>query len=142
MEKRILYHLEDLEGNMEQVFSALDGRKKIALYGEMAAGKTTFTAAFCRFLGAEQPAASPTFSLINQYHYTDSTGKEVLIHHLDLYRLKNIEEALDIGIEDILHDSHYCIIEWPQTIEKLLPDFTAKIMLHYVNDFQRQLIIL
>lgn len=142
-ERQILYVLEELEGNMHLVENALNGRKKIALYGEMAAGKTTFTSAFCRYLGAESDAASPTFSLINQYHYLDAAGQSLLIHHLDLYRLKTLEEALDIGVEDLLHDPYYCIIEWPQIIEPLLPEaHTAKILIQYIDDFRRKLIII
>lgn len=110
------------------------GKKKILLYGEMGAGKTTFTRAFCAYLRCVDEANSPTFAIINEYRYplipknnhenhTNTTPKNDiygLIHHIDLYRLRNMQEALDIGIEDYLFDAHYCLIEWGQLIEPLL----------------------
>jgi tRNA threonylcarbamoyladenosine biosynthesis protein TsaE len=138
----IFYHLDDLQAIMPQVLDALDGRRKIMLYGEMGAGKTTFAAAFCRHLGAVQSAASPTFSLINEYAYPLPNGKEGLIHHLDLYRLRNMHEAYDIGVEDLLFDEHYCLIEWPHIIEALLPEGIAKINIEIADENHRNIVIL
>lgn len=127
---------------MPQVFEALAGRRKIALYGEMGAGKTTFTAAFCRFLGVRDAVASPTFSLVNVYAFTASDGTSGLIHHLDLYRLKNTGEAFDIGIEEMLDDDSYCLIEWPQLIEAFLPAEAAKIEIQMLSETRRCVVIL
>ncbi len=121
--------LEALDAAMPAVLEALNGRRKIALYGEMGAGKTTFSNAFCRHLGVADNTASPTFSLINEYRYPDANGREAIVHHLDLYRLRTPGEAFDIGIEDVLYDPWYCLIEWPQLIEPLLPDDVAAIHL-------------
>ncbi len=132
----------ELPGIMPQVFEALAGRRKIALYGEMGAGKTTFTAAFCRHLGVRDAVASPTFSLVNVYagHLADGTG--VAVHHLDLYRLKTPQEAFDIGIEEMLDDASYCLIEWPQLVETLLPADTAKIDIEMLDETRRRILIL
>lgn len=127
---------------MPQVFEALAGRRKIALYGEMGAGKTTFTGAFCRQLGVSTTTASPTFSLINEYAYPDAQGQTALIHHLDLYRLKSAQEAFDIGIEEILDDPWYCLIEWPQLVEALLPPDAAKIEIEILDKTRRRILIL
>ncbi len=85
------------------------------LNGEMGAGKTTFVRTVCALLDTEG-AASPTFSLINQYE--SKTG--VKVWHMDLYRIKNLEEALDFGIEEYLDRPGYVFIEWPEHIRPLL----------------------
>jgi len=131
-----------LDAAMPALAAALGNRRKIALYGDLGAGKTTLVQAFCRWLGVEDTPTSPTFSLINEYTYRDAGGSPALVHHLDLYRLKNLEEALDIGIEEILHDPWYCFIEWPQVIEPLLPEDTAKIHLDILSETDRRLLLL
>lgn len=85
--------------------------------GEMGAGKTTLIKAICQQLGTTDDLSSPTYALVNQYEIPGSTTR---IYHLDLYRLRDMEEALDIGIEDYLLGGDYCLIEWPQLIEPLL----------------------
>lgn len=138
----LVNNLAELESAMPDVFQALAGRRKIALYGELGAGKTTFAGAFCRFLGVTEPTASPTFSLINEYAYTDAGGQTAIVHHLDLYRLRGTQEALDIGIEEVLHDPGYCLIEWPQLAEPLLPADAAKIQLEMLDETRRRILIL
>ena len=127
---------------MPWLIHALAGRRKIALYGDMGAGKTTLVKAFCQYLGVTENTASPTFSLINQYRYTLDNGSTALFHHLDLYRLRSIHEAFDIGIEDLLYDPWYCWIEWPQLVESLLPPDTVKIRLEVIGPDMRRLVIL
>lgn len=134
--------LAALDAAMPALTDALGNRQKIALYGDLGAGKTTLVQAFCRWLGVEGTTTSPTFSLVNEYSCQDVRGNLALIHHLDLYRLKNLEEALDIGIEEILHDPWYCFIEWPQVVEPLLPDDTAKIHLDILGENERRLLLL
>ena len=126
---------------MPDLAQALGKRRKVALYGELGAGKTTFVQAFCRRLGVEDTPASPTFSLINEYGYRDAEGRQMLVHHLDLYRLNSIQEAFDIGIEEILYDPWYCFIEWPQLIEPMLPEETVKIQLEILSKTARRITI-
>jgi tRNA threonylcarbamoyladenosine biosynthesis protein TsaE len=141
-ERSFQYQLSAIEALMPRVAEALAGRRKIALYGEMGAGKTTFTASFCRHFGVTQAVTSPTFSLINEYAFRQPDGRETLIRHLDLYRLKNLGEALDIGVEDLLYDQHYCIIEWPQLLEPMFPGDMAKIYIEFVDANTRNCLIL
>lgn len=138
----IIRTLTSIDVAMPALADALGSRRKIALYGDLGAGKTTLVQAFCRFLGVEDSPASPTFSLVNEYAYRDAAGNTALVHHLDLYRLKNIEEALDIGIEEILYDPWYCFIEWPQVIEPLLPDDAVKIQIDILSETDRRLLLL
>ena len=118
------------------------GRRKFFFYGEMGAGKTTFIQALCRQLGAAEGALSPSFSLVNEYHYTSSTGKKGLVHHLDLFRLRDGQEALDIGVEDYLYDADYCFVEWPELVEEWAPLDVVRIRITQVSDSMRKVLFL
>jgi tRNA threonylcarbamoyladenosine biosynthesis protein TsaE len=133
--------LSDLPSTVNWVLKQAKGRKKIMLYGEMGAGKTTFTKAFCHYLGVKVSTSSPTFSLVNDYVY-DENKVEKHIYHIDLYRLKSLDEALDMGIEDYLYDAHYCLIEWPQLIEPLLDESVLKISIQKKGKSARKVVIL
>lgn len=110
-----------------------------AFYGEMGAGKTTFIRELCRALGVEEDLAnSPSFSIINEYR-SDTTAE--LIYHFDLYRLENIDEALEIGVEDYFDSGALCLLEWPERIEALLPDDTVKVTVTVNPDESRSLLI-
>jgi tRNA threonylcarbamoyladenosine biosynthesis protein TsaE len=138
----VIKNLDSIPQVVIQVLKFVGNRRKILLYGEMGVGKTTFTKAFCAHLGVKENTSSPTFSLVNSYRYLDQQGIGQVIHHLDLYRLKNTAEALDIGIEDYLFDNHYCIIEWPQVIETLVPDDVVKIRIDLLDNLERNLVFL
>ncbi|MDN5424047.1 MAG: tRNA (adenosine(37)-N6)-threonylcarbamoyltransferase complex ATPase subunit type 1 TsaE, partial [Chryseobacterium sp.] len=87
----------------------------LLLKGNLGAGKTTFTQFLLKNLGSQDEVNSPTYSIVNEY--TTPEGK---IYHFDLYRLKNIEEVYDIGIEEYLDHAFLCIIEWPEVYEEEL----------------------
>ncbi len=89
-----------------------------AFYGKMGAGKTTFIKALCQSMGSTDNITSPTFALINEY---DRAG-ESKIYHFDFYRVRNPEEALDIGLDEYLYSEQYCFMEWPEKVESLLPE--------------------
>ncbi len=93
--------------------------KLVAFYGDMGVGKTTFIKALCHAMDIEDDVNSPSFSIINEYH---SAGDKTVIYHFDFYRIKNIEEALDIGYEEYIYSGNYCFMEWPEKIEPLLPE--------------------
>ena len=95
-----------------------EGRKVFAFHGEMGSGKTTIIKQLCSQLGSQDNFSSPSYSIVNEYLIEGSREK---IYHIDLYRLKNLEEALAIGIEDYITGESYCFIEWPDLIESLLP---------------------
>ena len=82
------------------------------LKGNLGAGKTTFTQFLLKSLGSTDEVNSPTYSIVNEYN--TPKGK---VYHFDLYRLKNIEEVYDIGIEEYLDNAFLCIIEWPEVYE-------------------------
>ncbi len=102
---------------------------------EMGAGKTTLIKKICQHLGVIDEMSSPTFSIVNEYQIDH--GKEV--YHFDFYRLINIDEAYDIGVEDYLFSGNVCLLEWPAIIEPLLPDQYLKININLVDDNTRSL---
>ena len=110
-----------------------------AFYGEMGAGKTTFINALCRRLGVEDDMTnSPSFAIINEYR-SDTTAE--LIYHFDLYRLENIDEALEIGVEDYFDSGALCFLEWPERIAGILPDDTVRVDIRVNDDLSRDIII-
>ena len=138
----IIQKIEELGQAVQALLKFANGRKKMVFYGEIGAGKTTFIQALCRHFSITDPVTSPTFSLVNEYSYETSEQKEGLVYHLDLYRLKNLQEALDIGIEDYLYDQHYCLIEWPEIIESLLPPEVVRIKIELTSDSKRKILFL
>ena len=130
---------EELPALVPALLDALAGRRKIALYGEMGAGKTTLVKAICKYLGVQENTSSPTFSLVNQYRYAEADGSISLFHHLDLYRLRSVQEAFDIGLEDLLYDPWYCVIEWPQWAENLFPEGMARIEIEILGEQERRI---
>jgi tRNA threonylcarbamoyladenosine biosynthesis protein TsaE len=108
---------DELAGVARALLEEYPDERIFAFYGELGAGKTTFIQHVCRELGVIDVVNSPTFAIINEYR--TSGGNRV--YHLDFYRIKNLEEAFDLGYEDYLFSGDYCLIEWPEKIENLLP---------------------
>jgi tRNA threonylcarbamoyladenosine biosynthesis protein TsaE len=105
----------------------------------MGAGKTTFINALCHELGVEtDPTNSPTFAIINEYR-SDTTAE--LIYHFDMYRIEDLEEALDMGVEDYFDCGAVCLIEWPDRIEPLLPADTIDATIAVGADGSRTLTV-
>ncbi len=96
-----------------------------AFYGSMGAGKTTFIRELCRYLKVTDNVSSPTFSIINEY----KTANGDSIFHFDFYRLSKAAEAIETGSEEYFHSGNYCLIEWPENVEELLPDNTVKVQI-------------
>lgn len=129
--------LADLPRAAKEFVAAMEDETVYAFVGEMGAGKTTFITELCRALGVDDDdMSSPSFALINEYR--SSTTAE-LIYHFDLYRLEDIDEALDIGIEDYFDSGALCLLEWPERVAELLPDDTVKVNIKVNDDGSRQL---
>ncbi|MBO4282490.1 MAG: tRNA (adenosine(37)-N6)-threonylcarbamoyltransferase complex ATPase subunit type 1 TsaE [Bacteroidales bacterium] len=109
---------ENLPAVAESLLRAHAGKRIFALHAEMGTGKTTFMQAVCAVLGSADHATSPTFAIVNEYRLP----QDETLYHLDCYRLKNLREAEEIGVEEYLYSGAYCFIEWPENIEELLPE--------------------
>jgi tRNA threonylcarbamoyladenosine biosynthesis protein TsaE len=124
--------LEEINLAVDKFFPLLIDYKVFAFYGKMGAGKTTFIKALCLKLGVIDNISSPTFSIINEY----KTKKDESIFHFDFYRIKNINEAFDLGYEDYFYSNSFCFIEWPEKIEELLPENCLKITIEEENNIR------
>lgn len=109
--------LNEINNAAKKLVETFGNQRIFAFYGKMGAGKTTFIKALCEELGSEDNVTSPTFALINEY----TTNSSMLIYHFDFYRIKNIQEAFDLGYDDYFFSGNYCFVEWPEMIEQLLP---------------------
>lgn len=128
--------LSGIDAAAKEFLSKTQGRKLLAFYAPMGAGKTTFTVALCKALGVEDSVCSPTFTIINEYR----TASGEPLFHFDFYRIKNNAEAMDIGVDDYFYSGCRCIMEWPENIEDLLPEDTLKIRIEVNPDGSRTLI--
>lgn len=110
------YFLEDISVIAKEIISSVSS-KTLLFFGEMGTGKTTLIKEIVKQLGVEDVAHSPTFSLVNEY----LSRKGEIIYHFDFYRIEQEEEAYDIGIEEYFYENNWCLIEWPEKVENLLP---------------------
>jgi tRNA threonylcarbamoyladenosine biosynthesis protein TsaE len=127
--------LQELNDVANELINAFPEQRVFAFYGKMGAGKTTFIQSICQALGTTDNVTSPTFALINEY--IDSNMDSIF--HFDFYRIKEIEEAFDLGYEDYIYSGCYCLIEWPQMIEPLLPENLVEVKIEVAEDDTRQI---
>ncbi len=112
------YSLSELSNVAEELIKLISSSNCWLFVGEIGAGKTTLIKEILRMKRVLDEVTSPTFTIINQYKTADSKS----VYHIDLYRLKDVEEAIQIGIEDVLDSDDLTLIEWPQIIEEILPE--------------------
>lgn len=96
----------------------------------MGGGKTTFISHLCDYLEVEDHVSSPTFGLINEYFSANLRE----IYHFDFYRIKNEQEAFEIGVEDYFYSGKLCLIEWPEMIPSFIPDQYLLIEINLSNE--------
>jgi tRNA threonylcarbamoyladenosine biosynthesis protein TsaE len=107
----------------------LQGGDCVALIGDLGAGKTTFTSGLVEALGASTAAASPTFSLVNEY-----VGGRLIAWHVDLYRIDREAELVELGLEEMLGDRRgVCVIEWADKFA-VMPRDHLRIELAHAGD--------
>jgi len=105
----------------------------VALFGDLATGKTCLTRGMTKYLVRNAGTHSPTFTLVNQY------GEDPPVFHLDLYRLSNPSELADLGYEEWFDSSGLCIVEWAERAESLLPSPCIRIHLEHGGGDTRRL---
>jgi tRNA threonylcarbamoyladenosine biosynthesis protein TsaE len=131
---KLSYKLDDINQVATQFWQAIRNKKVIAFHGNMGAGKTTFIHALCQVRGVKDVVGSPTFSIINEYFLNDEK-----VFHIDLYRLKDEEEAIRAGVEDCIYSDHICFVEWPDKAPGIFPPGTIHVFIEVTNSDTRQL---
>ena len=133
----IVNSIEEMEEVADYIANLKSKYNLFYFKGNLGAGKTTLIQKICSALGSEDRVVSPSFALVNIYN-----SPEGEIYHIDLYRLEDLEEAIDLGIEDYLYSPNYCFIEWPELIENISPEEFFEINIEILDDFKRKIIIL
>jgi tRNA threonylcarbamoyladenosine biosynthesis protein TsaE len=129
------YTLSDIKQAAGELWREHQHKKVWAFHGEMGSGKTTFIHALCEVLGVSSAIGSPTYSIINEYASTEAG----IIYHLDLYRLRDEEEALQAGVEDVLYSGNTCLVEWPEKAPSLLPEDCFHIRIQLIDAVTRSI---
>lgn len=134
----LIYSLNEINKAAVEFWEKAESGKIFAFHGEMGAGKTTFIHALCEVKGVMDVISSPTFPIINEYKY-DCEGTIRLLFHMDLYRLKDEEEAIRAGVEDCLFSGFICLVEWPEIAPGIFPDNTVHVYLEVVDEKTRRI---
>lgn len=111
------FHLSGIDEAAKQFLQEAGDAKVFAFSGALGAGKTTFISKACKLLGTEDTVNSPTFSIVQQYRFPKGN-----IYHMDLYRIKDEEEAINAGLTDCIESGDLCFIEWPENAPGILPE--------------------
>ena len=101
----------------------------VLLAGDLGAGKTTFTQGLARALGVEGPVTSPTFTLMHEYQ-----ARDLVLLHVDVYRLDNLQEVIDLAIPELVDDAAVAVVEWGDVAEAVLPKDFLEVRLAYIDD--------
>jgi len=108
----------------------------VTIAGDLGAGKTTLVQAICRGYGVTDEVTSPTFALVHQYSAPRSP-----VFHLDLYRLKSVDELTNLGWDETMVENALVLIEWPERAGDRVPHLHVPISLqHLPHDASRRLL--
>jgi tRNA threonylcarbamoyladenosine biosynthesis protein TsaE len=127
--------LPDLKEAAHHLLNFAAEEKIFVFEGSMGAGKTTFIKEICLALGVTDRVSSPTFSIVNEY----LGANQQAVYHFDFYRIKDLQEAYDIGYEEYFYSGQFCLIEWPEKIAPLLPETYIKVKIDLLSEETRNL---
>ena len=130
----ITYKLSELNKACDFIINNVKN-EIILISGDVGAGKTTLIKEYCKLIGVNEVVNSPTYTLINEY-----LSKNGNVVHMDLYRIKNINEINELGLFDYF-ENNLVIIEWPEIILKILDLNHSLLKITYLNENERKLSI-
>lgn len=125
--------LEEYPAAAREFIRFMDKGRLFAFYGKMGSGKTTLIKSICEELGVTDTINSPTFAIVNEYEDRDGNT----IFHFDFYRIKSIAEVYNMGYEEYLYSNAYCLMEWPELVEELLPEECIRVEIEENEDSTR-----
>lgn len=131
-----IFHTSSPEETVElgrKIGKELKAGDVVALIGELGAGKTLFTQGLVQGLGVAGYVKSPSFTIVNKYEGS------LPVYHLDLYRLGDVNEIYELGIEEYLYGDGVCIIEWAEKAYSLLPQKYLLIKFFYTGEKSRKI---
>lgn len=138
---RMKYGIGDLSKLADTLLVLAGDIKLLTFEGEMGAGKTTLIREICKKIGVIDPVGSPTFSLVNEYAYLQS-NKNGIVYHIDLFRIRNEDEAKQAGMEECFYSGHFCFVEWPNNAFGIMPKKSIRIKLEIASEKQRMVWVL
>lgn len=147
IEKKILTSKQVITNNATEtkelgkaLVKDIHGGDCIFLYGELGAGKTTFTQGIAEGLGIRQRVISPTFIIVREYALKVPHIK--FFYHIDLYRISGEQDIKTLGLDEIINNKDsIVIIEWPQKLGEFLPKGQWSIYLEAMPADKRKIII-
>jgi tRNA threonylcarbamoyladenosine biosynthesis protein TsaE len=130
-----IFELPQIKAVAKALWKEGKAHKVWVFHASMGTGKTSFIHALCEVLEVKDTVSSPSYGLINEYE-SPIAGT---IYHMDWYRLKDEEEAIQAGIEDAIGSGNLCLIEWPEKAAGLLPDKPFEVYMEILNEKMRRL---
>lgn len=125
--------IDETKGFAKTLAGSLQDGDVLLFYGDLGAGKTTLIKMLAEYLGVKDEVTSPTFTLLNEYN-----GK-FKIHHFDMYRLKDSNEAIESGLDEIINSGYgICFIEWPEKVASILPSNAKIVKISVLGEFERK----
>jgi tRNA threonylcarbamoyladenosine biosynthesis protein TsaE len=123
---------------VQKLVSKSEGATVLGLYGELGAGKSSFTRALAGELGVKEKIQSPTFVIMK--NYTLNASPFTFLVHIDAYRLEKEEELEKLGWKEIItNKTNLVVVEWAERVEKILPKDFVRINFEHVSDNERRI---
>jgi tRNA threonylcarbamoyladenosine biosynthesis protein TsaE len=128
MTGKFLTRSEDETIELGKRFSTILGPGDVvALFGDLGSGKTKFVQGVCIGLGVSETVNSPTFIIMNKYK-----GR-LTVYHFDFYRVKSVDEVIEIGFRDFIFNDAVSLIEWADVVYELLPSKRYDVYLRFID---------